>query len=111
MIEQGNWYKFTSPKESVIGGEGKWGRTSVEKVPSLAKKLLETGERELVEASPYDRVWGIGYGAADAEDSREFWGENLLGKALMRVRDRLRGEAGGDVEGGEGGLGRGVGER
>ena len=44
------------------------------------------------QASPYDRIWGIGYGAAKADANRESWGENLLGKALMRVRERLRRE-------------------
>ena len=32
------------------------------------------------------------YGAANAEANRNNWGENLLGKALMRVRDRLHAE-------------------
>ena len=52
--------------------------------------LLETSDRLLVEASPYDRTWGVGYSASKAEANRSNWGENLLGKALMRVRDRLR---------------------
>ncbi|KAG7009566.1 hypothetical protein G7Y79_00002g006810 [Physcia stellaris] len=92
IVEEGNWYKFTAAKEATIGGEGKAGRTFTEKPSSLGKKLLQTGERELVEASPYDRIWGIGYGAAKADANRESWGENLLGKALMRVRERLRRE-------------------
>lgn len=52
--------------------------------------LLETGDRLLVEASPYDKIWGVGYSAANAAANEGNWGENLLGKALMRVRDRLR---------------------
>ena len=56
--------------------------------------LLETGDRLLVEASPNDRIWGVGYSAANAEANRGNWGGNLLGKALMRVRDRLRAEEG-----------------
>ncbi|KAI0365849.1 DUF1768-domain-containing protein, partial [Pilatotrama ljubarskyi] len=59
--------------------------------PGLLQKLLETGERELVEASPRDRIWGIGYGKARAaEVGREKWGTNLLGRALMEARRILR---------------------
>ncbi|KAJ5664258.1 N-glycosidase [Penicillium longicatenatum] len=54
--------------------------------------LLETGDRELVEASPRDRIWGIGFGKDTAGMRREEWGLNLLGKALMEVRARLREE-------------------
>jgi ribA/ribD-fused uncharacterized protein len=56
--------------------------------------LLNTGERVLVEASPIDRIWGIGLAATDrrATDPRQWLGLNLLGFALMRVRARLRGE-------------------
>ena len=55
----------------------------------LRKVLLETGTRELVEASPMDRIWGIGFGKANAEKNRYRWGKNLLGKALMQVRREL----------------------
>ncbi|OAQ81364.1 hypothetical protein VFPBJ_03948 [Purpureocillium lilacinum] len=57
---------------------------------SLREMLLATGEREIVEASPYDSIWGIGFTERDAEGMREHWGENLLGKALMEVRSELR---------------------
>jgi len=66
------------------------------------KCLLDTGNRELVEAARHDRVWGIGfYGKTSKErrialENRENWGENRLGKALERVRARLRSEE--DVE-------------
>ncbi|KAK3377242.1 hypothetical protein B0T24DRAFT_620757 [Lasiosphaeria ovina] len=56
----------------------------------LRRKLLATGGRMLVEAASRDRVWGIGYTAKHAMSHRAHWGENLLGKALMAVRARLR---------------------
>jgi ribA/ribD-fused uncharacterized protein len=60
--------------------------------PELKEFILNTGDRVLVEASPVDPVWGIGL-AEDNEDSQhpEKWkGTNLLGFALMEVRDELR---------------------
>lgn len=59
--------------------------------------LLGTGERVLVEASPVDRVWGIGLAATDerATDPEQWRGPNLLGFALMRARTRLREGQGG----------------
>lgn len=55
--------------------------------------LLGTGDRVLVEASPVDRVWGIGLavGDAGAGDPERWRGLNLLGFALMGARERLRG--------------------
>jgi hypothetical protein len=55
--------------------------------------LLGTGDRVLVEASPRDRVWGIGLGASNerAADPGSWRGLNLLGFALMEARDRLAG--------------------
>lgn len=57
----------------------------------LAAFLLSIGEQVLVEASPVDRIWGIGLAADDAraQDPRSWDGLNLLGFALMAVRDRL----------------------
>lgn len=54
--------------------------------------LLESGERELVEAAPRDRVWGVGFGAVRAPAERKRWGLNLLGKALMETRTRIKNE-------------------
>lgn len=61
--------------------------------PALREQLLATGEAELVEASS-DRVWGVGFRAKKAAENRAAWGLNLLGKALMEVRQRLRGMGG-----------------
>jgi len=54
--------------------------------------LLGTGNAVLVEASPVDPVWGIGLSQDDpgAADPAKWRGENLLGFALMEVRDQLR---------------------
>ncbi|WP_414930703.1 NADAR family protein [Streptomyces sp. SHP 1-2] len=62
--------------------------------PALRAYLLSTGDRVLVEASPVDRIWGIGLSADDpaACDPHRWRGENLLGFALMAARDRLAGE-------------------
>lgn len=59
--------------------------------PQLRRFLLGTGQRVLVEASPLDRVWGIGLTGDDpaATDPGRWQGLNLLGFALMRVRAEL----------------------
>ncbi len=58
---------------------------------ALLTYLLGTGGRVLVEASPRDRVWGIGLGAGNeqATDPTRWRGLNLLGFALMEARERL----------------------
>ena len=60
--------------------------------PELMEFLFSTGDAILVEASPYDKIWGIGLDIETAkEGSVEDWkGENLLGCALMETRDWLR---------------------
>lgn len=63
-----------------------------EDAENMRKWLLATRDRELVEASPMDRIWGVGFAAQDASANRRRWGQNLLGKALMVVRTRLREE-------------------
>ena len=57
--------------------------------------LIATGKRVLVEASPVDRIWGIGLAADDpAAINPNLWkGENLLGFALMEVRSQLMGHS------------------
>jgi len=65
--------------------------------------LLATGDRELVNATRDDAICGIGMPAYTSKQqlralkNRENWGENRLGKALERVRARLRDEDMSDV--------------
>jgi len=56
--------------------------------PDLGRYLFQTGSRILVEASPVDRVWGIGLARDDERSNNpNLWrGLNLLGFALMQVR-------------------------
>ncbi len=72
LVTQGNIHKFSQHAE-------------------CAAFLRATGERVLVEASPMDRVWGIGLRASDprALDPGQWRGLNLLGFALMRARSAL----------------------
>ena len=72
IVEQGNYLKFSQN-------------------PKLRDILLSTGGKVIVEASPSDSIWGLGFDAEHAEANEHKWGANKLGKALMRVRDRLSG--------------------
>ena len=55
------------------------------------KALLETGNQEMVEASPWDGLWGIGMDEKTAKQTpREHWGKNLLGLALEGIRAEIR---------------------
>lgn len=66
---------------------------------ALCTFLLETGSQVLVEASPYDRVWGIGLAQADprVNDPALWQGLNLLGFALMETRRQLQGHEQGSL--------------
>lgn len=56
----------------------------------LKEKLLSTNNNILVEASPTDNIWGIGFGKKNAFEHTKEWGLNLLGKLLMKLRDELK---------------------
>ena len=73
LVVTGNYHKFSQHAE-------------------LQEYLLTTGDRVLVEASPVDAIWGIGLAAdhPDALQPARWPGQNLLGFALMEVRDQLR---------------------
>lgn len=74
------WRLADSPQAQII------------RAPSFRAALLATGDRLLVEASPFDRTWGVGVSAKEADAKRDLWGLNLLGQCLMDVRERLRAE-------------------
>ena len=73
IVVQGNLLKFSQNEE-------------------LKKFLIDTGDKILVEASPYDRIWGIGLDEnnQDAKNIYKWKGENLLGFSLMEVRDIIK---------------------
>ena len=59
--------------------------------PELKQFILSTGNRLLVEASSYDKIWGIGLSEEQAKSvPQEQWpGTNWLGECLMKVRETL----------------------
>jgi ribA/ribD-fused uncharacterized protein len=79
LVTMGCYYKFSQDKE-------------------FKKFLLSTGDRLLVEASPYDFIWGIGMGELKAKNlPPEKWpGKNYLGICLMNARKMIRDEINSD---------------
>lgn len=75
IVFKGNYHKFT--------------QNSV-----LMKELLKTDGKLLVEASPYDTIWGIGMDShhPDILESTKWKGQNLLGIILVRVRNLIKDE-------------------
>jgi len=75
IVKAGNRAKFTQNEE-------------------LLATLLATKGTTLVEASPFDRIWGIGLAATDprAQDPKQWKGRNLLGYVLTELRDELLAE-------------------
>lgn len=81
--EQWNLYK----QEIVVHGNIlKFSQNS-----ELRDYLQNTGTKILVEASPYDKIWGIGMkkGTEGILDPSKWKGENLLGFSIMEVRERI----------------------
>lgn len=102
--------KTSDPKEQKALGrlvkgfnEGLWNQNKLdimikglilkfEQNESLKRQLLATGEKILVEGSPYDKIWGVGLHYTDQLilEEKNWKGENLLGKALVNVREYLK---------------------
>jgi ribA/ribD-fused uncharacterized protein len=59
---------------------------------NIKTQLLQTGNKYLIEASPYDKIWGIGLSVnnPDVLDKSKWKGLNLLGDVLMDVRNNLK---------------------
>lgn len=72
IVKKGNYEKFNQNK-------------------NLKDFIIKTQNRILVEASPVDAIWGIGMAEnhRDIMNPNKWRGENLLGFALMEVRDEL----------------------
>ena len=86
-FDEGVWNKHRF--DIVVDGNlAKFGQNE-----ALKYYLLSTNERVLVEASPVDKIWGVGLGKDDQQiyDPSKWQGDNLLGFALMEVRDKLKG--------------------
>ena len=58
----------------------------------LKERLLQTGDALLVECAVHDRIWGIGLSMKDERrfDISQWRGKNLLGYALMMVRNKIK---------------------
>ena len=58
----------------------------------LKQVILRSGDATLVEASPVDLIWGVGWKRTDPEilDEKNWRGMNLLGIVLMKARDIIK---------------------
>jgi len=63
--------------------------TSSKQSKQLSSLLQSTESHVLAEAAGNDRIWGIGIDKQKALKGANWRGENILGKALMTVRDKL----------------------
>lgn len=72
IVYQGNYYKFSQNEE-------------------LLELLLSTKNTILVEASPYDLIWGVGLGEKDPliQDEKNWKGQNLLGYTLTNLKNNF----------------------
>lgn len=57
---------------------------------SLKNKLLNTGDKVIVECAPFDKEWGIGISVDEMLNGDKWKGDNKLGEILMKVRYELR---------------------
>ena len=75
-----------------VVSKGSWNKFSQN--PDLLEMLADTAGTTLVEASPYDKIWGIGLSEWDsARLTRKNWlGTNWLGEILTNVRLDLCGK-------------------
>jgi len=65
----------------------KGNRLKFEQMPDAQECLLATRGTLIVEASPYDKIWGIGLSAADAKKGLPWRGTNWLGEVLTQIRE------------------------
>jgi ribA/ribD-fused uncharacterized protein len=72
IVTHGNYLKFTQNEK-------------------LLKQMLKYKDHVIVEASPYDKIWGIGLHFDDDRvlDESKWEGENLLGVCIMNARDQI----------------------
>ena len=60
--------------------------------PDMFDELMSTDDKEFCEASPYDKIWGVGLSEDNPliQDKANWQGTNWLGEALTKVRNNLR---------------------